>query len=582
MGISLNCFTAALGTFTPSPADITHPEVLARKIADWTNPQRLIAKTSASRFHLEPAEHTVFNDWWELAEPARELLDRGHNRDGTGEIDAEIRRAFVRLAAIVNDKARYDEPGYRHVRRVSGSDRFVIFSDHHMAFPGSRQDFFRTSGNRELYAEILTEYAECGFTLVENGDVEELIIHEPLLPPPQPQLSLLKKVRDTRNLDDSGWEALDELRTDWRLNQLSQVILNHRELYDQINTQFVEKGRYYRTAGNHDQDNQDSRFLEALRRVYPKLEQVYDFLIIEPSGANDSRFVVCHGHHFDTSGTPKYSKRVGETLSECLGWAYEGADRVWRWDGLDGVQRWANGEEAFFNTLVTDDFDRLRFSFKDVVESGLATWLGTLMGGMAGLAGLGGALGMAASLADELSNPAFWETTFKHNIAWEYFQSDNAGEALFNEMFCGQRWLKVRHLDEIFINQRLESAFGSRAPFLVLGHSHEPRHRSWNPATSKQVDHYLNGGAAGRFENLIWCLEIVDGVPQVVAWHRPGGPRSNAEPERRTYTPTVSGRAGLLVPSSRHVPLPSLEKTRSRWLEPILNVMMPHAQSSAP
>ena len=304
MGISLNCFTAALGTFTPSPADITHPEVLARKIADWTNPQRLIAKTSASRFHLEPAEHTVFNDWWELAEPARELLDRGHNRDGTGEIDAEIRRAFVRLAAIVNDKARYDEPGYRHVRRVSGSDRFVIFSDHHMAFPGSRQDFFRTSGNRELYAEILTEYAECGFTLVENGDVEELIIHEPLLPPPQSQLSLLKKVRDTRNLDDSGWEALDDLRTDWRLNQLSQVILNHRELYDQINTQFVEKGRYYRTAGNHDQDNQDSRFLEALRRVYPKLEQVYDFLIIEPSGANDSNFVVCHGHHFDTSGTP--------------------------------------------------------------------------------------------------------------------------------------------------------------------------------------------------------------------------------------------------------------------------------------
>ena len=30
--------------------------------------------------------------------------------------------------------------------------------------------------------KILTEYANTGFTLIENGDVEELIIHDPYFP----------------------------------------------------------------------------------------------------------------------------------------------------------------------------------------------------------------------------------------------------------------------------------------------------------------------------------------------------------------------------------------------------------------
>jgi hypothetical protein len=114
------------------------------------------------------------------------------------------------------------------------------------------------------------------------------------------------------------------------------------------------------------------------------------------------------------------------------------------------------------------------------VELGLCAWLGSI----------------AASLADKLSKPGLWETIFGHNIAWKYFRSDDAGESIFNEGFCGQRWFKFRHLDEIFINQQLARVFGSKAPYLVLGHSHEPRHRSWNPATSKQEKYYLNGDIA--------------------------------------------------------------------------------------
>lgn len=573
MAISLDCFINSLGPFTPHPEDVLHPERLAEKIADWLNPSRLLAKASASNFNLGSAEFSIFDLWWKLSLPARSLHEKEHKSDGSGAIDAEVREAFVRLAAIVNDGAEYTELGYRHVRRVSGRGRFVIFSDHHMAFSGSRQDFFRNSGNMDLYSEILAEYADTGFTLIENGDVEELIIHEPNLMSPQAQLELLKQVRNPDNVEDKGWAELDELRTDWRLVQLSQVILNHQDLYKQINTQFVESGRYIRIAGNHDQDTQDDRFLATLRTKYPKLEKVYDFLIIEPTDVKDSTFVVCHGHHFDTSATPKYSRRIGETLSECLAWAYQGADRVWRWDGTDGVQRWTNGGEAFFNTLVTDNPELFKFTFGDYVETGLATWLGTVVGTMVGLGGLGGVTGMSASLADELSNPAFWETIFLHNIAWEYSLDSDSGEAIFNEVFCGKRWFKFRHLDEVFINQQLESTFGAKVPYLVLGHSHEPRHQSWNPATSKQANYYLNSGAAGRFQNLIWCVEIIDGVPQVAAWHRPGGPKSSTAPERHTYTPDVAGSVGRLIPSDQHVPLPTLEEKAS-WLEPVLHMMM--------
>ena len=120
----------------------------------------------------------------------------------------------------------------------------MIFSDHHMGFAGSRQDFFHDSGNDALYSNILDGYAEAGFTLVENGDVEELVIHEPGIPSPL---------------------MPSQARADWRLIQLRQVIANHPDLYDQINRQFVEQGRYVRIAGNHDQDLQDPRFLDELR-----------------------------------------------------------------------------------------------------------------------------------------------------------------------------------------------------------------------------------------------------------------------------------------------------------------------------
>ena len=497
MAMSFDCFLDALAPFATKPDE-------------WVQPDRLIAKACASRFSLRSSEFDAFNEWWKLNKAAMTFAAAA--KDGDIDIlEAEVRNAFTRLRDVLENNPR-TEPGYRHVRRVPGKGGFVIFSDLHMGSAGSRQDFFHTSGNHDAYAEILSQYAEAGFTLVENGDVEELLIREPDASLADDELELLAKVGDQTKLSDDGWPALDELRRKHRLEELSRVIDHHASLYRQINSDFVERGRYVRLAGNHDQDNQDPRFLDRLQNVYPTLDKVYDFLVIEPAESGGSAFIVCHGHHFDLGCTPKYAARIGETHSESLGWTTQGADRVWRWDGHDGVQRWTTGDEPFANTLVTDDADAIDFQFGDAVKAGLLAGLGSVVGGLVGLGALGGVAGLATALSDELSDPGFWESVFTHNIAWDYFKSSDRGEAVLNEVMCGKRWFKFRHLDEIAMDAELERVFDAKPPCLVLGHSHEPRHRALNRTTSKQLQNYMNSGAAGRFENLIWCVEIVDGV----------------------------------------------------------------------
>ncbi len=57
----------------------------------------------------------------------------------------------------------------------------------------------------------------------------------------------------------------------------------------------------------------------------------------------------------------------------------------------------------------------------------------------------------------------------------------------------------------------------------MLGHSHEPRLRAGHPGESDErqvTDFYLNSASAGRFEGLIWGLELIDGEPLLISWHR--------------------------------------------------------------
>ncbi len=557
MGISLSCLIeATLPWVTERLENPTVPTI----------PKHLHFKVAASRFGLEVSESDIFDDLHVVYETADAIHETFR-----AVVDVEVMNASLRIGRLLAQPGtRLDERGYRHVGRVAADRPYVIFSDFHMAHAGHRQDFFATSGNRELYGEVLSHYAASEFTLVENGDVEELLIFEPTASEAAHRRELAE-AGDTDEPFGPSWNALDDHRLAFRREQLERIIDSNRALYKQINSQFHKHGRYIRVAGNHDQDLQEGELLETLRSVYPNLDVPCDFLIIEPGGASSGAgpFVVAHGHHFDRQCTPLFARRLGEAYSEALAWAYQGADRVWSWDGDDDVRNWTSGE-PFRASLVSDD-PAVRAAVDDLLlAAALLDVAGIPVSGPLAAA-LGAAGGAKDLLTTQLGDPALWESAFGHNISWEYFERPSVAENVFNEVLCGTEWFKFRHLDELAITASMPLMFPSRAGHLVLGHSHEVRHSTLSGAGEPLLG-YLNSGAAGRFENLLWGVEIVDGAAQVVAWHRPGGPRSGDAPQRYVYQPTLIGGVQFLAPSASAVPLPATPAPH--WLEAVLHVMM--------
>lgn len=68
--------------------------------------------------------------------------------------------------------------GDRRVAFLPLSKGYVVFSDHHLFVAGSDLDKFRQLKNDELYQLALLSYFKSGYTLVENGDVEDLWMRE--------------------------------------------------------------------------------------------------------------------------------------------------------------------------------------------------------------------------------------------------------------------------------------------------------------------------------------------------------------------------------------------------------------------
>jgi hypothetical protein len=44
-----------------------------------------------------------------------------------------------------------------------------------------------------------------------------------------------------------------------------------------------------------------------------------------------------------------------------------------------------------------------------------------------------------------------------------------------------------------------------------------------NPETDQVAGHYLNSGSAGRFEGLIWCVEVGETGDRIVSWSSANG-----------------------------------------------------------
>jgi len=431
----------------------------------------------------------MFNDLWEVYQ-----VGNKYRRDQARVLHDAVARSYDTLTSIVQHKvAPANAAGFRRVG-IARNDRLVIFSDHHMTHRGHRHDYFFTF-NYPLYCEVLRHYADRGFALVENGDMEELVIFEPTPEETRRRRNLVKK--PLLGLDDIGqinWDELVGLRIESRRKQLEKILNDNHTYYQLVQDRFG-MSRFYKIGGNH--DGYYARELESMLESALWDGVVKDIVLVERPGEDriSLDFAILHGHQFDEACVPPHAKAVGEVISECLAWAFQGADRIWR---ISDTRKWNSHPIKAFNNVLS------RTDTKTAITSGhpdLEVLLESFMG---------------------------------HQVAWEYFENTDPYLAFVKEVCTGDEFFKYRHLDEnALANAMLHwQADMQDFPTIICGHSHEPRDHAQflnsqarlSPGTKDPniFTRYMNTGSAGRFENLIWCIEITGSTAHVYSWSNAG------------------------------------------------------------
>lgn len=431
----------------------------------------------------------MFDDLWEVYQVGNKF-----RRDNEEKLDDAVREAYGGLTDIVSGLTDGAPHGLDRVTH-SRADKLVIFSDHHMVHRGHRHDYFFRF-NQPLYVEVLERYERDGFTLVENGDVEELVIFEPTKAEAEKRRKLVRRPLLIDDVGQIDWSELAGERLESRKRQLERILADNRRYYNAVKA--FGRGRYVKLSGNH--DRYASSILNGMIESAYWKGVVNDVLLVDRTVPGSTtrvapRFVVTHGHQFDRACVPPFADEVGETISECISWAFQGPDRIWK---VSDTRQWTRlGAKAFSNTL-----------------SAIAT---------------------RAMTTPDPTLELMMEAAMSHEIAWEYFEQRNPYDAFVREVCTGDEFFKYRHMDEDKLaNEMLRRGWARMPHFatLICGHTHEVRDRSaftnttgvTPPDTTNRnvFTRYVNTGSAGRFENLIWGVEIEGNRAQVVSWTNTG------------------------------------------------------------
>ena len=270
-----------------------------------------------------------------------------YKRDNEKVLAKAVEKSCATLTEIFKTKtARAPGSGFSRIGVAQNHD-LVIFSDHHMTYRGHRHDYFHQF-NYPLYCEVLRYYAEKGFALVENGDMEELVIFEPTPEETQRRRKLVKK-SFLSDIGELNWDELVGLRIETSCRQLEKILDDNHEYYELVKA--LGKSRFYKIAGNHDTyyAAELEQMIEA--ELWPGV--VKDVLLVERQRDDKSAldFVITHGHQFDPACVPPHAKKVGEVISECLSWAFQGADRIWR---VSDTHKWNSSPVKEFRNILRD------------------------------------------------------------------------------------------------------------------------------------------------------------------------------------------------------------------------------------
>ncbi len=216
----------------------------------------------------------------------------------------------------------------RRTRRLPADRRYLITSDLHRCIPG-RLDWPARQRTKSLYHRVLAGYAEDGWDLVENGDVEDYWMVGG---------STWGAVYDVARLAGGAAGRLGtEPRRELLREQLDRIVENNAATYRLLRDGFCADGRYHRTMGNHDDVYVDADLVGHLGTHLPGTEMADTLLLCRPGasaadGIGGVEAVVCHGHLTDAWNGPGFA-----LLGRAITWLVTGLDDLPRLNGSDGL-----------------------------------------------------------------------------------------------------------------------------------------------------------------------------------------------------------------------------------------------------
>ena len=240
-------------------------------------------------------------------------------------------------------------PLKRSIRRPA-STRYLITSDLHRCIPG-RLDWPERQGTKGLYHEVLSQYADEDWHLIENGDVEDFWMVGG---------STWGAVYDVAYLTGGAvGPGRNEARRTLLRQQLDRIVDNNAEIYALLRERFCAEGRYLRTMGNHDDAYTDTEMAEYLQTHLPGAELV-DTVLLSADGATGAdgidgiEAIIAHGHLTDSWNGPGFAP-----LGRSITWLITGLDdlpKIPKAGGLpdeEGMARLLGGGAR--NRLITVD-----------------------------------------------------------------------------------------------------------------------------------------------------------------------------------------------------------------------------------
>jgi UDP-2,3-diacylglucosamine pyrophosphatase LpxH len=241
------------------------------------------------------------------------------------------------LKAVADRYPRYTNM-YK-IRRLDAEKKYLIVSDNHRYSAGDL-DIPSQQNDVVLYEQMLMQYANQDWTLIENGDVEDFWLR-----------------------GGSGWEVAYDLATAFTgpsadaareggvtgiaALHLQKVLANpaYKDLYGTIKLHFHNKGRYFRTVGNHDDVYRNQKMVDQLGAVFPGIT-VEEFIVLANQN-DEAQAIVTHGHQTDAwnSGACSFLGRTTTSITSAINSVLPDAMEL----GVPKSRLWT---EAIDNTLT--------------------------------------------------------------------------------------------------------------------------------------------------------------------------------------------------------------------------------------